>query len=58
MKDTITIYRVKALDSTFVSVWFMSRKDCVEIIKNICGSRALQRACGSRHVIEKEMLVA
>ena len=52
----VKIYRVKALDSMFESVWFFDRKECTKIIKNIRTNKSQQLVCGSRHIIEEATL--
>lgn len=52
----VKIYRVKAIDSAFESVWFFDKKACKQIIKNIKNNPASQLACGSQHIIEENEL--
>lgn len=52
----IRIYRVKAVDHPFTSVWFLDKAECKKIIKNIESSEIKRLTCGSQHIIEESEL--
>lgn len=52
----VKIYRVKALDSMFESVWYFKKSECRKIIENIMSDEIRQLVCGSEFIIEESEL--